>query len=74
MQSAGKSGLEEVVNDGVLFIDCSDDEMRRRLLSRGREDDKKDVIDTRISQSHREFAPVISFFESEKKVWMQLGT
>lgn len=52
----------QVVQHGVLFIDCSDAEMQRRLVSRGRADDTAAIIHTRITEGHKEFAPVITHF------------
>jgi hypothetical protein len=57
-----------VTQHGVLFIDCSDVEMRRRLGSRGRADDTAEIIGTRITEGHREFAPVIEHFRETRKV------
>lgn len=55
---------DELFPDGmpVLAIDVEDDEVRRRLLSRGRKDDTAEVIDRRLAIYHEQTAPLLTEF------------
>ncbi|XP_021900049.1 UMP-CMP kinase 3-like [Carica papaya] len=54
----------------VLFFDCSEEEMERRLLSRnqGREDDNIETIRKRFKVFLESSLPVIQYYESKGKV------
>ncbi|CAK9184590.1 unnamed protein product [Ilex paraguariensis] len=54
----------------VLFVDCSAEEMERRLLSRnqGREDDNIDTIRKRFKVYMESSLPVIEYYNSKGKV------
>ena len=54
----------------VLFFDCSEEEMERRLLSRnqGREDDNIDTIRKRFNVYLESSLPVIEYYNSKGKV------
>ncbi|KAL6998041.1 UMP,CMP kinase [Sarracenia purpurea var. burkii] len=54
----------------VLFFDCSEEEMERRLLSRnqGREDDNIDTIRKRFKVYMESSLPVIEYYNSKGKV------
>lgn len=47
----------------VIAIDVADDEIRRRLLARGRKDDTPEVIERRIQVYKEETAPLVAEFE-----------
>lgn len=56
----------------VLFFDCSEDEMERRLLDRGktsgRSDDNADSIRKRFRTFVETSMPVVDYYETQKKV------
>ncbi|CAA3024604.1 alpha-mannosidase At3g26720-like isoform X1 [Olea europaea subsp. europaea] len=58
-----------IVPEFVLFFDCSEEEMERRLLSRnqGREDDNIETIKKRF-KVFMESLPVIEYYNSKEKV------
>ncbi|KAK2999260.1 hypothetical protein RJ639_023071, partial [Escallonia herrerae] len=59
-----------IVPEFVLFFDCSEEEMERRLLSRnqGREDDNIDTIRKRFKVFLESSLPVIDYYDSKGKV------
>ncbi|KAA8520396.1 hypothetical protein F0562_014652 [Nyssa sinensis] len=59
-----------IVPEFVLFFDCSEEEMERRLLSRnqGREDDNIDTIRKRFKVYMESSLPVIEYYNSKGKV------
>lgn len=57
---AGRLKLTAVVN-----LAASKDEVRRRLLARGRQDDTEDVIEHRFEEYERATLPILSHFKSE---------
>lgn len=48
--------------DEVIYLDVSDEEVTKRLLERGREDDTKDLIKKRLAVYHKETEPMISYY------------
>lgn len=56
--------------DFILFLDCSEEEMTRRLLNRnqGRVDDKIDTIRQRFKVYHESTIPVIGHYVAKGKV------
>ncbi|XP_039167271.1 UMP-CMP kinase 3 isoform X4 [Eucalyptus grandis] len=54
----------------VLFLDCSEEEMERRLLNRnqGREDDNIETIRKRFKVFKESTLPVIEYYDSKGKV------
>ncbi|KAI6702908.1 hypothetical protein NL676_012044 [Syzygium grande] len=54
----------------VLFLDCSEEEMKTRLLNRnqGREDDNIDTIRKRFKVFRESTLPVIEYYNSKGKV------
>lgn len=54
----------------ILFFDCSEEEMQRRLLSRnqGREDDNMDTIKKRFKVYMESSLPVIQYYDAKGKV------
>ncbi|XP_057499431.1 UMP-CMP kinase 3-like isoform X2 [Actinidia eriantha] len=59
-----------IIPEFVLFFDCSEEEMERRLLSRnqGREDDNIDTIRKRFKVYLESSLPVIEYYNSKGKV------
>jgi adenylate kinase len=48
--------------DAVVYLDVPDDEVQRRLLGRGREDDTPDVIKERLREYDRDTQPLIDHY------------
>ena len=70
-------GWNELMNDivdleGVVFIDCPEEEMLKRLLSRGltsgRTDDNIETAKKRFATYHAATMPVVNHFEREQKL------
>ncbi|KDO19474.1 hypothetical protein SPRG_14657 [Saprolegnia parasitica CBS 223.65] len=63
---------------GVLFYDCPEDEMERRLLERGktsgRTDDNMDAIRKRFATYTESTMPIINHFAAQNKVFHILAT
>ncbi|XP_022897884.1 UMP-CMP kinase 3-like isoform X2 [Olea europaea var. sylvestris] len=59
-----------IVPEFVLFFDCSEEEMERRLLSRnqGREDDNIETIKKRFKVFMESSLPVIEYYNSKEKI------
>lgn len=51
--------------DKVIHIKVSDEEVKKRLLARGRSDDSEDVIDNRIKVYHAEMGPVVEYYRQK---------
>jgi adenylate kinase len=47
----------------VIYLRLSDNEVKVRLLGRGRDDDKEDVIENRFEVYHHETEPLIEYFK-----------
>src|SRR6478609_6983973 len=43
----------------VIYLDVTEDEIKRRLLGRGRADDTEEVIEARLRQYHSDTMPLI---------------
>uniref|UniRef100_A0A7C9CRE4 UMP-CMP kinase n=1 Tax=Opuntia streptacantha TaxID=393608 RepID=A0A7C9CRE4_OPUST len=67
---AAFESITGIVPEFVLFFDCSEEEMEKRLLSRnqGREDDNIDTIRKRFKVYMESSLPVIHYYESRGKV------
>ncbi|KAM1140211.1 hypothetical protein ACFX19_041001 [Malus domestica] len=68
-----RAAFEDVTKIGpsfVLYFDCSEEEMERRLLSRnqGREDDNIETIRKRFKVFQESSLPVIEYYNSKGKV------
>jgi len=50
--------------DAVVYLDVGDDEVMRRLLARGREDDKPDVIQERLREYAEDTEPLIDHYRA----------
>ncbi|HIP93224.1 MAG TPA: adenylate kinase, partial [Desulfurobacteriaceae bacterium] len=51
--------------DKVLFLDVPDEELIKRMLARGREDDTEDIIRNRLKVYYEKTTPVISYYEEK---------
>ena len=62
--------VTKIVPEFILFFDCSEEEMERRLLSRnqGREDDNIETIRKRFKVFLESSLPVVQYYESKGKV------
>ena len=65
MQQVREMEKRNIGYDHVVFLDVAEDEVVRRLTSRGRADDKPDIIKNRIAVYKRETMPVIKHFENK---------
>ena len=68
----------EVVGDeinvkGCIFLEASDEIMKQRILSRGkdsgRSDDNEEVFNKRIQVYHDETQPILTYYEDQKKLF-----
>lgn len=48
--------------DKVIYLEVSDSEIRDRLIKRGREDDKPDLINKRLSDYHKLTEPMLEYY------------
>ena len=65
MQQVREMERRNIGYDHVVFLDVAEDEVVRRLTSRGRADAKPDIIKNRIAVYKRETMPVIKHFENK---------
>ena len=56
---------EGIGYDYVINLQVSEEEVIKRLTTRGRADDKPDIIKNRIKVYHRETAPLLNYFKNE---------
>jgi adenylate kinase len=52
--------------DGVIELQVDEDEVVRRMIARGRSDDKPEVIRERMATYHRQTEPVSEYYRSRK--------
>jgi adenylate kinase len=48
--------------DAVVHLDVPEDELKRRLMQRGREDDREDVIAERLREYERDTRPLLDHY------------
>ena len=65
MQQVKEMEKRNIGYDHVVYLDVAEEEVIRRLMSRGRADDKPDIIKNRIAVYKRETMPVIKHFENK---------
>ncbi|KAJ4707197.1 UMP-CMP kinase [Melia azedarach] len=67
---AAAENILKIEPDAVLFFDCSEEEMIRRLLNRnqGRVDDNIDTIKKRLKVYFDSTLPVINYYSSKGKI------
>jgi adenylate kinase len=51
--------------DKVIYLHIDDQEVVKRLLARGREDDKPEVIEKRMEIFHQETEPVLEYYRQK---------
>ena len=51
--------------DHVVYLDVAEDEVIRRLMSRGRADDKPDIIKNRIKVYKKQTQPVVDYYRDK---------
>lgn len=51
--------------DKVIYLKVSDEIVTKRLLARGREDDKPEIIKRRLEIYHQETEPVLEYYRSK---------
>ncbi|BBY59462.1 adenylate kinase [Mycolicibacterium sarraceniae] len=64
----------ELKLDAVLEFRVPEDELVARLMSRGREDDKEDVIRNRFKVYRDETAPLLNYYSGELKTVDAVGS
>ncbi len=60
--------------DKVIILTLSDREATKRLLSRGREDDTKELIFARLKAYHEQTDPIIDYYRQKGKLKSVNGT
>ncbi len=59
-------GLETITEiDRVVYIEVPDDEVKRRLLARGRMDDRPEVIENRLRVYREQTQPLIDYYREK---------
>jgi adenylate kinase len=51
--------------DHVVYLDVAEEEVIRRLMSRGRADDKPDIIKNRIKVYKKQTQPVVDYYKDK---------
>ncbi len=51
--------------DHVVYLDVAEEEVIRRLMSRGRADDKPEIIKNRIAVYKKETQPVVDYYKDK---------
>lgn len=54
--------------DQVFYLEVPDQEVEKRLLLRGREDDKPEIIQKRLKLFHQVTEPVLDYYRQQHKV------
>lgn len=65
MQQVEEMEQANIEVDYAIFLDVSREEVLRRLLARGRADDKEEIINNRIDLYQRETGPVVEYFRKK---------
>jgi len=65
MQQVEEMEQANIEVDYAVFLDVSREEVLRRLLARGRADDKEEIINNRIDLYQRETGPVVEYFKKK---------
>ena len=65
MQQVEEMEQANIEVDYAVFLDVSREEVLRRLLARGRADDKEEIINNRIDLYQRETGPVVEYFRKK---------
>ena len=65
VEQAEKMEEENIEYDYVVNLEVSENEIIRRLTSRGREDDKPEIIKKRLEVYHKKTAPLLDYYKNE---------
>ncbi len=65
VEQAEKMEDENIEYDYVVNLEVSENEIIRRLTSRGREDDKPEIIKKRLEVYHKKTAPLLDYYKNE---------
>jgi len=57
--------LFDPVFDKVVYLNLSDDESKKRLLARGREDDTDESIAERLKNYHQQTDPILDYYRQK---------
>lgn len=64
---------DEVEDVGVLYLNCSEENMKKRIMHRGetsgRSDDNEEVFNKRIKVFIDETTPIVNYYKELKKVF-----
>ena len=60
--------LGRVSDSRVLYLMITEEEMRRRLLGRGRSDDNEQAIAGRITYFHERVIPVVDYYQKQNRL------
>lgn len=63
-RSLNQIKIFDPVFDKVIYLEVSDDEIMRRLIKRGREDDTPDLINKRLSDYHNLTEPILDYYNN----------
>ncbi len=58
----------------VILLDIDNDEIVKRMLARGREDDNEETIRNRLAVFDNQTAPLIHYYQSQDKLATVLGS
>lgn len=77
---AQAQGLDELLKTSgseithVIQLDVDNEEIVKRMLARGREDDNEDTIRNRLSVFEQQTAPLIDYYRQQNKLSTVLGS
>ena len=65
MQQVKEMEKRNIGYDHVVYLDVAEEEVIRRLMSRGRADDKPEIIKNRIAVYKKETQPVVDYYKDK---------
>ena len=65
MQQVKEMDKRNIGYDHVVYLDVAEEEVIRRLMSRGRADDKPEIIKNRIAVYKKETQPVVDYYKDK---------
>ena len=72
MEQLGKMREEDINYNYVVYLNVSEKEVIRRLTSRGRKDDKPEIIKNRLRVYEKETGPVVNEFRKSKRRFIEI--
>ena len=63
MEQVKEMENRNIGHDNVVYLDVAEEEVVRRLMSRGRADDKPDIIKNRIAVYKKQTQPVVDHYK-----------